>query len=107
MPHPLEAVVRFLEEDGGAQRRPGRPAHGAEAMSPVRHLLAVLLALAAFGLAPGRASAAAFDIPPDLGSYAVLSCQDFTMSGNAMVTSEGSGAAPPATARRTSAATAT
>jgi len=56
----------------------------------MRHLLA-LLALAAFGLSPGRAAAAAFDIPPDLGSYAVLSCEDFSMSGNSMITSEGVG----------------
>lgn len=63
-------------------------------MSPMRHLRhlpAALLALAAFGLSPGRAAAAAFDIPPDLGSYAVLSCQDFQMSGNSTITSEGVG----------------
>ena len=60
-------------------------------MKPRRHRLAILMGLAACGLSQGRAVAAAFDIPQDLGSYAVLSCQDFSMSGNSMITSEGVG----------------
>src|SRR5215210_464106 len=48
---------------------------------------AALLAL--LGLAPA-ASAATFDLPGDLGSYAVLSCKDLKIAGNAsVVNSEG------------------
>ncbi len=69
------------------------------AIRPLRRSTAVLLALAAFGLSSGRAGAAAFDIPPDLGSYAVLSCQDLQMSGNSVITSEGVGGSAAGTGK--------
>ena len=48
----------------------------------------------AFGLAllfPAAAAAAPFDIPADLGSYAVLSCKDLKIAGNSVISSEGVG----------------
>ncbi len=55
----------------------------------------ILLRLLALGLAlsfPAAAVAAGpFDVPSDLGSYAVLSCKDFKIAGNSVVTSEGLG----------------
>jgi RHS repeat-associated protein len=54
----------------------------------------ILLRRLALGLAllfPAAAAAAQFDIPPDLGAYTALSCQDLSISGNSMVTSEGVG----------------
>ncbi len=58
--------------------------------TPSSRRLAVLAALAVslLGLPPA-ALAADFDIPPDLGAYTVLSCQDMQMSGNSVITSEG------------------
>jgi RHS repeat-associated protein len=54
-----------------------------------------LLRRLAFGLAllfPAAAPAAGpFDIPADLGSYAVLSCKDLKIAGNSVVSSEGVG----------------
>lgn len=66
---------------------------------PLRRCAAVLLALTAFGLSSGRAGADAFDIPADLKSYGVLSCQDLQMSGNSVITSEGVGGSAAGTGR--------
>ena len=50
-----------------------------------------LLALGLALLFPAVAAAAPFDIPADLGSYAVLSCKDLKIAGNSVVSSEGVG----------------
>src|SRR6185503_17520722 len=42
------------------------------------------------------AAPATFDVPPDLGAYTVLSCQDLSIAGNPLVTSEGIGGTPGA-----------
>lgn len=62
---------------------------------------AALLALSFFGLGglAMPAGAAPFDVPADLGSYTVLSCQDLGMSGNSVITSEGVGGGAAATGK--------
>ncbi|HSF39574.1 MAG TPA: Ig-like domain-containing protein [Thermoanaerobaculia bacterium] len=62
-------------------------------MKPMSRIAAVL-GLAAFGLSQAASAATptpGFTIPPDLGSYAVLSCKDLKIAGNSVVTSEGLG----------------
>lgn len=49
------------------------------------------LVIGLFTALPG--DAAGFDIPADLGSYAVLSCKDLKIAGNSVVNSEGLGSA--------------
>ena len=58
--------------------------------------LALLLALplAFLFASPSFAAPATFDLPADLRSYAVLSCQDMQISGNPLITSEGVGGTP-------------